>query len=168
MPHKPAAALKPATGPSLAPFKWVAPPKPDNLLEGFCPDPGAEERIAVNSNGLMLFLRLDDVEWVEAADDAVELHVGQQTYLVRSTLAAMAAKLPPNLFLRLSRWTLVNIKQIKELRANLQGEYEVRLRNGTRLSLLRGHSTNLRQVGFSLSTRTKSVTGGQFHWRQRW
>jgi two-component system LytT family response regulator len=146
LPQEPAAPLKPATGPSLAPFKWVASPKPGNLLGGFCPDPGAEERIAVNSNGLMLFLRLDDVEWVQANDDGVELHVGQQTHPVRSTLAAMAAKLPSNRFLRLSPWTLVNIKQIKELRANLQGEYEVRLRNGQRLALIRRHSSNVRPI----------------------
>lgn len=168
MPHRPVAPHEPPAGPSLAPFKWLAPPKPDNLLEGFCPDPGAEERIAVNSNGLMLFPRLDDIEWLEATDDFVELHIGQQTHLVRSTLAAMAAKLPPNRFLRLSPWTLVNIKQIKELRPMSHGAYEVRLRNGKRLALMRGYSANLRQVGFSLSTSTKSVTGGRFHWRQRW
>lgn len=119
----------------------------------------------MNSNGLMLFLRLDDIEWVEAADDGVELHVGRQAHPVRGTLAAMAAKLPPNRFLRLSPWTLVNIKQIKELRANLQGEYEVRLRNGKRLVLARGYGATPWQTGHLLPASIKTVTRGQFRFK---
>ena len=144
LPRRAAPKDRPAAGPSLTPFKWLAPPKSDNLLDGFSPEPCQEERVAVNSNGLMLFLRLDDIEWLQAADDCVELHVEQQTHRLRSTLVVLAAKLPPGRFLRLSPWTLVNIKQIKELQANLHGEYEVRLRSGKRLALRRRYGSNLR------------------------
>ena len=111
--HEPAVTHKPAVGPDLAPFKWLAPAKPNKLLEGFCPEPRQEEQIAVNSNGLMLFLRLADIEWVKTADDCVELHVGSETHQVRSTLAAVAAKLPPDRFLRLNASTLVNIDRLR-------------------------------------------------------
>ena len=87
----------------------------------------------MNSNGLMLFLRLADIEWVQAVAQGVELHVGQRTHLLRDTLATVTAKLPPDRFLRLSRSTLVNIECIKELRPAFPGGYEVVLRNDTRL-----------------------------------
>jgi two-component system LytT family response regulator len=97
----------------------------------------------------MLFLRLADIEWVEGADNGVELHLGRETHRLRDTLAAVGAKLPPDRFLRISRSTLVNREQIKELLPTFRGEYVVLLRNGTRLALTRGHCVKLRQTGLS-------------------
>jgi two-component system LytT family response regulator len=136
LPAEPADCPKPESGQLFARPKRLARQKLDGLLEGFCPEPCQEEQIAVNSNGLILFLQLADVEWVEAADNCVELHVGQQTHRLRSTLAAVAARLPPDRFLRASRSTLVNIEQIKELQPLSHGGCSVRLRNGTRLILI--------------------------------
>ena len=71
---------------------------------------------------------------MEAADNCVKLHVGKQTHRLRDTLAVVAAKLPPGRFLRISRSTLVNIEQIQGLQRMFFNEYEVLLRNGTRLT----------------------------------
>ena len=94
------------------------PPVPQNLdglLDGFCPEPHPEEQIALNSNGLMVFLRVADIEWLEAGKNYVALHVGQMTHCVRGTLASVLAKLPPGRFLRLSPSTLVNFAYLKAL-----------------------------------------------------
>jgi len=115
----------------------VAPQKPEGLLEGFCPEPLQEEQVAVNSNGLMVFLRLADVEWLEAVENCVALHVGKQTHLLRETLATVAAKLPPDRFLHIGPSTLVNRSQIKELQPLFHGRCGVLLRNGTRLIFMR-------------------------------
>jgi two-component system LytT family response regulator len=120
------------------------------LLEGFCAEPSQEEHIAVNSKGLMLALRLADVDWMEAAEDCVKLHVGKHTHRLRDTLAMVIAKLPPGRFLRLSRSTLVNIGQIAGLQRMFFDEYEVLLRGGTGLSITRAYWENLRQIGLSL------------------
>jgi hypothetical protein len=133
LPHPPANCSQPGAGKGSVPFKWLAPQKPKELLDGFCPEPCQEEQIAVTSNGLMLFLRLADIEWVEAVGQGVALHVGQMTHLLRATLSAVTAKLPPDRFLRLNRSTLVNIAQIKELQPAVQGGYNVLLRDGTQL-----------------------------------
>jgi two-component system, LytTR family, response regulator len=85
------------------------------LLEGFCLEPRQEEQIAVNSHGRLLFLQLNDIDWLEAADDCVVLHVGGQTHRLRATLAALAAKLPPGRFLPIGPLVLVNVEQVKEL-----------------------------------------------------
>jgi two-component system LytT family response regulator len=117
----------------------VAPVKSDKMLEGFCPEPLQEVQIAVNSNGHMLFLRLADVEWLEAVDNCVAMHFGKQTHLLRETLAAVAAKLPPDRFLHISSSTLVNRAQIKELQPMLHGRCRVLLHNGTRLTFMRSY-----------------------------
>jgi DNA-binding LytR/AlgR family response regulator len=121
------------TGPVLPPLKWVAPPNSDKVLEGFCPEPHTEEQIAVTSNGLMLFLRLADLEWMEAAGGTLTLHVGQKTYQVRGTLAGIVAKLPQGRFLRVASQTLVNIQQIKDLQFLRHNRCGVVLESGTRL-----------------------------------
>ena len=107
------------------------------MLEGFCPEPHPEEQIAVNFNGLMLFLRLADIEWLEAADNCVALHVGQETHVLRDTLAAIVAKLPPGRFLRIGPRTLVNVQQIKDLRPLRHRRCRLLLRSGTRLTFMR-------------------------------
>ena len=104
----------------------------------------------MNSKGLMLSLRLAEVDWMEAADNCVKLHVGKHTHQLRDTLAVVTAKLPPGRFLRLTRSTLVNIEQIVGLQRMFFDEYEVLLRDGTRLSITRAYWENLRQIGLSL------------------
>jgi two-component system LytT family response regulator len=128
------------------------------LLEGFCPEPSEEEQIAVNANGLMLFLRLADVEWMETADNCVKLRVGKQTHRLRDSLAVLAAKLPPGRFLRISRSTLVNIKHIKGVQRMFFDEYEVLLRNGARLTLARAYLENLPQIGLPLPASMAPIT----------
>ena len=125
LPGEPSGCQKPVPSQVPAPFKAPAPQNLNGLLEGFCPEPRPEEQIALNSNGLMLFLRVADIEWLEAADDYVALHVGQMTHCVRETLAAVAAKLPPGRFLRVSPSTLVNIAHLKALPPSPLGECSV-------------------------------------------
>ena len=162
MPGRPAYCHQPIASQTSAPFKWVAPLKSEKILEGFCPEPRQEEQLAVNSGGLMVFLRLADIEWLEAADNRVALHVGRETHLLRETLAAVAAKLPPDRFLRLSPSALVNVGQIKELRSLLDGQWAVLLRNGTRLILMHAYRENLRQLGLCRADSTKPLAFTRF------
>jgi two-component system, LytTR family, response regulator len=111
------------------------------------PAPKLSERLVVKSNGRILFLRLADLEWIEAADNYAELHVGQQAHLVRETLTALEAKLPAGRFLRISRSAIVNLECVKELHPMFHGEYVVLLRNGARLTLTRGYRDKLQQLG---------------------
>jgi two-component system LytT family response regulator len=145
-----------------APVERLAPPKHNDLLEGFCPEPSQEEQIAVNSNGLMLFLRLADIEWIEAADSCVKLRVGKQTHRLHDTLAAVAAKLPPGRFLRISRSMLVNIEHVIGVQGMFFGEYEVLLRNGARLSLTCAYYENLRQIGLPLPASILPLPSSRF------
>ena len=140
----------------------MAPQKSDKVLEGFCPEPRPEEQIVVNSNGLMLCLRLADIEWLKAANNCVALHVGKETHVLRETLAAVAAKLPANRFLRINPSTLVNTRQIKELHPISHGNCGVLLHNGTRLPLLCACCEKLRQIGLGRAASTKPLVCSPF------
>ena len=105
------------------------------------------ERLAVKSNGRIVFLRLTDIDLVEAADNYVKLYVGKETHMLRETMTALEEKLPPGRFVRISRSTIVNVESVKELHPMFHGEYMVSLRNGTRATLTRGYREQLRQLG---------------------
>jgi len=105
------------------------------------------ERLAVKSNGRIVFLRLTDIDLVEAADNYVKLYVGKETHMLRETMTALEEKLAPGRFVRISRSTIVNIESVKELHPMFHGEYMVSLRNGTRATLTRGYREQLRQLG---------------------
>ena len=149
--HNPAAAQVPA------PFKSPTPQPLDGLLDGFCPEPRVEERLAVNSNGRLLLLRLADIDWLEAAANCVELHIGKETHLLGDTLTAVATKLPPGRFLRLSPSVLVNVRRTKNLRQLCRGEWQVLLHNGTRLTSTYRYGDNPQQGTPSLTLSMKSL-----------
>ena len=119
------------------------------LLNDFRAKPRHPERLAVKSDGRIIFLELTDLDWIESADNYVNLHVGAQAHLLRETMSALETRLPVDRFMRISRSTIVNINRIKELQPMFHGEYVVVLRNGTRLTLTRSYRDKLGQLGYS-------------------
>ena len=116
------------------------------LLADLKTGPKPQNRLAIKSGGKVLFLKIDEIDWVEAADNYVNLHVGNESHLHRETMAALATKFPADKFMRISRSTMVNIERIKELQPMFHGEYTVILRNGARLTLSRGYREKLNQL----------------------
>lgn len=104
------------------------------------------ERIAVKSSGRVVFVKVDDIDWVEAADNYVSLHVGNEEHLHRETMSALEAQLSPEKFMRISRSTIVKVDRIKELQPLFHGEYAVILRNGAKLTLSRSYRDKLDQL----------------------
>lgn len=100
-------------------------------------------RILVRSSARIIFLPVDELDWAEAADNYVRLHAGKDAHLVRETLQAFARRLDPATFLRIHRSTLVNVNRIRELRPLFHGDYAVRLKDGTELTLSRRFRASL-------------------------
>jgi two-component system LytT family response regulator len=101
------------------------------------------ERIAVHRNGSVLLMKLDEIDWIEAADNYVCLHCGVETRILRQTMSEVEARLAAARFVRIHRSAIVNIDRIKELRPSFRGDYEVILRDGTRLLLTKKHRGKL-------------------------
>jgi two-component system LytT family response regulator len=116
------------------------------LLADVAPGQKYWDRLAVKSAGRVIVLKTEDIDWIEAADNYVNLHVGNESHLHRETMATLAERLSPEKFLRISRSTIVNVDRIKELQPLFHGEYSVLLRNGARLTLSRGYRDKLDQL----------------------
>ncbi len=117
-----------------------------NLLADLKPEPKNPDRLPIKIDGRVLLLKIDEIDWIEAADNYVHLHVGKDSHMVRETMSGIEAKLPPSKFLRISRSAIVNIERVKELQPMFHGEYTVILHNGSRLTLSRGHREKLHQL----------------------
>jgi two-component system, LytTR family, response regulator len=103
----------------------------------------AAERMVVKSGGQVFFIHMSDIDWIEAADYYVILHVNGKSILLRETMAEMEARLDPRQFARIHRSAVVNVARIKELRASGHGDYTVILHNDMRLKLSRRRRKNL-------------------------
>jgi len=98
----------------------------------------APERIVIKSDGEIVCLKPNEIDWAESAGNYVCLHVGAATHILRETITALESRLGPRQFMRVHRSTLVNVDRIKTLKPSLYGDYSILLRDGTKLTLSRG------------------------------
>jgi len=108
--------------------------------------PEQDNRLVIKANGRVVFLDLDNIEWVEAAANYVRLNVGKESYLFRETISRISERLDANHFVRIHRSTIVNVRKIKELIPVNSGEYVVVLKSGRELSCSRGYRTALQGI----------------------
>jgi two-component system LytT family response regulator len=120
--------------------------------------PAAEnaERIVIRDGGRTVFVPLADIDWIEAADYYVQLHVGPKSYLHREPMRDLEARLDPRRFVRIHRSTIVAIDRVAELRPSAHGDHCVRLRDGTDLKLSRARRGRLRVL---LAMQASRATG---------
>ncbi len=116
------------------------------LLWEMRPESRIPERLAVKSAGRIVLVNVCDIDWVESADNYVELHVGNETHLLRETMTVIEGRLNPRNYVRINRSTLVNVTRVKELQPLFHGDYAVILADGTRLSLSRNYRENLERL----------------------
>jgi len=108
--------------------------------------PKSVERIAVKSQGRVVFVGTKQIEWIQGADNYSELHVGESTHLIRQTLVSLGHELPQQQFVRISRSLIVNLDFVQEFRSTSHGDFRVILRDGTQLSASRNYRERLRQL----------------------
>ena len=83
--------------------------------------------IAIKSNGSVSFIRIDRIDWIEAADYYARLHVAGKTHLLRRSMADLEHDLEGFDFCRIHRSTIVNLGRVCEMTPDENGDYEVRL-----------------------------------------
>jgi two-component system LytT family response regulator len=109
------------------------------------------DRLVVKSAGTTRFLRIAEIDWIEAAGVYVNLHAAGKEFLYRASLTDIAERLDPQRFIRIHRSAIVNIESIVQLEPASHGEFEVVLKNGSRARVSRTYRTQLEQrLGQSL------------------
>lgn len=109
------------------------------------------DRLVVRSAGTTRFIRVADIDWIEAAGVYVNLHIGGKEMLYRAALNDLAERLDPLRFIRVHRSAIVNIESIVELQTISHGEFDVVLKDGHRARVSRTYRGQLEmRLGQSL------------------
>jgi two-component system LytT family response regulator len=109
-----------------------------SLLTNLGPQSAPElyrERLLVPDGARTLFLDVEKIEWIEAADYYVSIHAGQKEYLLRESMKELAATLDPKTFVRIHRSIIVNLRCIREVIREGRGEGTAILANGRQLRM---------------------------------
>jgi two-component system, LytTR family, response regulator len=101
--------------------------------------------LLVRGEGKSFFVRVAEIDWIEASRNHVLLHAGKVTYTYSDTMQGIEAKLDRRRFLRIHRSTIVNLERVKELEPWFNGEYLVVLRDGSKLTLSASYRSALRE-----------------------
>jgi two-component system, LytTR family, response regulator len=116
------------------------------LLETVRGDHGYLRRLVVPTGHRNVFIRTEQIDWIEADRNYIRLHVGGRAYLMRENLSGIASALDPATFCRIHRSTIVNIDRIQAVESLFRGEYVVVLHDGTKLTSGRSYRGNLHAV----------------------
>ena len=88
-------------------------------------------------------VRASDIDWIEADDYYVRLHVGSAAYLLRRTLVRLELMLDRTQFFRVHKSAIINLDRVQELRPLFKGDYAVVLADGTELPIGRARRASL-------------------------
>jgi two-component system, LytTR family, response regulator len=110
----------------------------------------AKQSFVIKAAGQVSFVAASEIDWIEAADYYVSLHVGARVHLLRRSMTKLEQELDKDAFCRIHRSAIVKLEKVRNLELNESGEYDVLLRNGTRLRLSRRYRKELQfRLGIS-------------------
>ena len=115
------------------------------LVEDVRPARSRPERLMVRSGARVVFVDVEQVDWVEAEGNYVRLHTAADSHLVRDTMQAMQRRLGPQ-FVRIHRSRIANLARVRELRLASSGEYEAVLHTGAKLGVGRLYRDTLQEA----------------------
>ena len=97
------------------------------------------DKLVIKSSGKIYFIPMKEIVWIEAYDSYVKIHIGRKYHLVRESMKNIEEKLPASIFARIHKSSIVNINFIAELEPYYNGEFVVKLSEGTELKLSRSY-----------------------------
>jgi two-component system, LytTR family, response regulator len=101
------------------------------------------EFLTVKNASQVTFVRLPEIDWIEASDYYAGLHVGEKVHLLRRSISELEQDLDPALFCRIHRSSIVNLDRVRGLKLNHEGECDVLLEGGVALRLSRRYRKQL-------------------------
>ncbi|WP_338868968.1 LytTR family DNA-binding domain-containing protein [Myxococcus stipitatus] len=104
------------------------------------------KRLVAKVGWRMRFLRVEDIDYLEAEGNYVSVHQGKQSYLTRETMNALEEKLDPKDFVRVHRSLIIRLDRIEEVEPLGPGEMVLTLRDGTKLTSGRSYRARLQRA----------------------
>lgn len=103
------------------------------------------ERIAVQGRGKARIVPVETITHITADGSYAELHTEDDTYVIRERMKTLASRLDPTDFVRVHRSIIVRLDEVEMILRSGGGDYAVRLRDGTKLSVSRGRIDQLQK-----------------------
>lgn len=102
-------------------------------------EPRAPDRLAIKGVGSVTFVKVAEIDWIEASDYYSRIHTAGKTHLIRRSMADLERDLRAFSFRRVHRSTIVNLERVHALVLNEIGEYDVQLHDGSTHRVSRRH-----------------------------
>jgi two-component system, LytTR family, response regulator len=105
----------------------------------------AQSKLPVPVGDRVVFVPIDEIDWIEAADQYVVVHAGRREFTLRQTIQSVLLKLPPRKFAQIHRSHAVNVARVSEVVKLGKGDAQVVLTTGRELRLSRRFRDRLRE-----------------------
>ena len=100
----------------------------------------------VREGDRFLLLRLDEIRWIESRANYVRVHCAQGAYRQRETLRRLEMLLDPDRFMRVSRYAIVNLDQVRSIERTANGNLRLRFDGGQSLCTTRAYRSSLKRL----------------------
>jgi two-component system LytT family response regulator len=107
----------------------------DGLVSDWRQQRGPLQRILVRDRNRLRIVRTEEIEWIEAEEKYVRMHIKSDSLLHRETMNNLERRLDPQRFVRTHRQQIVNLNFVQELALWAHGDYVLILKDGQRLQL---------------------------------
>jgi two-component system LytT family response regulator len=98
---------------------------------------GYLERLPVRAGEQVTFVDVDDIVWIKANRNVVEIHLADRVHEVRETMAALAQRLDPRHFARVHRSAIINVRRVQSIHPWFNGHHVVTMDTGQKLRMSR-------------------------------
>lgn len=119
----------------------------EQVLEALRRRDGYLSRLPVRGGDEVTFVDVDDIVWIKADGNKVQLHTADRVHEVRETMSTLAERLDPNHFARVHRSAIINVRRVQTIHPWFNGYHVVTMDTGQKLRMSRyQHETFLRLV----------------------
>lgn len=116
------------------------------IPESFSLSPQQHQRVVVKISGKIKIIPVDDIHYLEAADDYVRIHTKEGSFLKNRTMSHFEKSLDGNVFVRTHRSFIVNVQQITRIDPYEKESFVVILKNGSKVPVSKSGYAKLKQV----------------------
>ena len=104
------------------------------------------EKITVKDGNDIRFIRVPEIQWVDAAGDYMCIHASGETHIMRITMKQLEGLLNPEVFLRVHRSTIVNVNVITGAQSLDNGEYLLNMECGSQVKVSRSYRDKVKHL----------------------
>jgi two-component system LytT family response regulator len=104
------------------------------------------KRFVVRRGNSHLLIPVEEVDWIDVADNYLRLHAGTKTHFARGTMKQAEDELDPERFVRVHRSAMVAVDRIASVRSAESGGHLIELRNGAEIRSSRQYAKRIGEL----------------------